>query len=780
MSIAKVCKFQLEKKEISYDCGETWNPTSTKRKIEGREPVERNSRDCGFQESRETVVSGYTCNGYDKYTQLVDIVSYDGGETWDVISGSSRLGTLVERFSSDCCQLRTVSATVCTELFRKANVDIQEASLDGETWIPTGRYTVLEYLDEYGVDCMNECCIKYLGIPIEGASGTSYFYYNMYKNDICSTVTSYDPTCNSATANTLVGINDAYTIVGCNEIGGSASPYTKYYYVNDCKNDSYFSISIPCTDYLEKIFISSGVTGTLISGGGPALTDIVGLGDSQITYIGERAFENRTSLTSVHIPKSLYCIDLGAFRGCTAMTSVTIDSRALRNLEESYQDLYYQQFANCTSLQTVTFPNDYYGVIYKQMFFGCTSLTAATLGNPSEIRYGAFDGCSSLTSIDLGDRVTSIGSYAFYGCTSLTDIYIGQTENILSYIGDNAFPSGCTIHVPCDVYSYWHQLYDIDQPELGIHIYYDTGCTTSYRWITSGTTCDCVNNNRCTLEIEQYSTDSGETWINTGNERQGAVTEYDCMECGYIPSDFALKVQYSNGNYMAATGGTNITSYIANMDSASANTCVSGAYTKCWVGSGVTSIGRAAFYNKTNITDIYIPNNVTSIDQGAFYGCSSLTSVTLPNSITIINEGTFCGCTSLSSITIPNGVTTIYGEDAPTPNYYHSGAFEGCSSLTSITIPDSVTLIDSRCFAYCSRLTTLTIGSGITTINRLAFLNCTSLTSVTVNATIPPTLGTYAFYGDSNFTIYVPSQSLEAYKSAWSDYASQIQAISNS
>lgn len=829
MSIAKVCKFQLEKKEISYDCGETWNPTSTKRKIEGREPVERNSRDCGFQESRETVVSGYTCNGYDKYTQLVDIVSYDGGETWDVISGSSRLGTLVERFSSDCCQLRTVSATVCTELFRKANVDIQEASLDGETWIPTGRYTVTQYLDEYNIDCMNEYEVKFLGVPTSGTTGASFFVYNMYKNDICDTVTSYDPTCNSATGNTLIGDGEGYVVIGCDSLGNTfcvtsrelndssmAGSFTedevrtiihmKYIFIADCANNPCIargndernllngSTYLPYAS-LEKIFISSGVTGTLTHNacwyGNPslglsALTEIVGLGDSQITYIDERMFEDCPNLRSVHLPRTLYCLDLGAFRGCTAMTSVTIDSRALRDLKESYQDLYYQQFANCTSLQTVTFPNDYYGVIYKQMFYDCPSLTAVTLGNPSEIRDRAFQGCSSLTSIDLGDRVTSIGSYAFAGCTSLADIYIGQTENILSHIGNNAFPSGCTVHVPCDAYPYWHQAYDIDHPELGVHIAYDTACTTTYRWVESGSTCDCVNNNRCALEIEQYSTDSGETWINTGNERQGAVTEYDCMECGYIPSDFVLKAQYSNGNYMAATGGTSITSYIANMNQASANTCVSGAYTKCWIGSGVTSIARGAFSNKTSITSIEIPNSVTSIDQGAFVGCSSLTSVTIPTGITIIRQGTFASCTSLSSITIPNGVTTIYGEGGPTPEYYHTGAFQGCSGLTSITIPDSVTYIGGWCFSGCRSLRSVTIGSGISTIERLAFLNCTGLTSITIMATTPPTLPTDGgggqFMNTNDCPIYVPPESVNAYKTAsgWSSYANRISSFYSS
>ena len=61
-----------------------------------------------------------------------------------------------------------------------------------------------------------------------------------------------------------------------------------------------------------------------------------------------------------------------------------------------------------------------------------------------------------------------------------------------------------------------------------------------------------------------------------------------------------------------------------------------------------------------------------------------------------------------------------------------------------------------------------------------AFRYCTSLTSVTVKSATPPTLGFGVFYnGSSNLVIYVPAESVDAYKSAsgWSTYADRIQAI---
>jgi hypothetical protein len=61
----------------------------------------------------------------------------------------------------------------------------------------------------------------------------------------------------------------------------------------------------------------------------------------------------------------------------------------------------------------------------------------------------------------------------------------------------------------------------------------------------------------------------------------------------------------------------------------------------------------------------------------------------------------------------------------------------------------------------------------------MAFAVCGSLISVTINATTPPTLGENVFWASSIQTIYVPAESVDAYKSAdkWSSYADLIQPI---
>lgn len=234
------------------------------------------------------------------------------------------------------------------------------------------------------------------------------------------------------------------------------------------------------------------------------------------------------------------------------------------------------------------------------------------------------------------------------------------------------------------------------------------------------------------------------------------------------------------------------------------------------LGNSIVSIGDGAFYGCSGLTSVSIPNSVTSIGHNAFAYCSGLTDINIPNSVTSIENDAFEGCTGLtavvwnakncadlssSSACFPNSVTsfTIGKEVERIPAYLCSNlsltsvtipnsvtnigdwAFSDCSGLTSMTIPNSVTSIGERAFSGCIGLNSVTIGNGITSIGSAAFMYCDGLTSVTCEATTPPTLGDPFVFNDTNdCPIYVPAESVDAYKTSfmgWSAYADRIQAI---
>ena len=175
-------------------------------------------------------------------------------------------------------------------------------------------------------------------------------------------------------------------------------------------------------------------------------------------------------------------------------------------------------------------------------------------------------------------------------------------------------------------------------------------------------------------------------------------------------------------------------------------------------------IGYNAFADN-QLTSVNIPNNVTNIGNGAFSN-NKLTSVTIPNSVTNISAGAFYD-NKLTSLNIPNSVTNI-GNKAFASN-----------QLTSVTIPNSVTNIGDKAFAD-NQLTSVTIPNSVTSIGQSAFYE-NKLISITILAVTPPIIEKH-YYSYSlnpfmkNTKIYVPAQSVNAYKTAegWKDYADKI------
>lgn len=89
-----VDKYQLIERQESYDYGNTWVTTSSSR----GSLIEANSPDCGYR--TQTVSTGYTCDGVDKYQLIENQESYDYGNTW--VTVSSTTGSLIAEYSPDC------------------------------------------------------------------------------------------------------------------------------------------------------------------------------------------------------------------------------------------------------------------------------------------------------------------------------------------------------------------------------------------------------------------------------------------------------------------------------------------------------------------------------------------------------------------------------------------------------------------------------------------------------------------------------------------------------
>lgn len=195
------------------------------------------------------------------------------------------------------------------------------------------------------------------------------------------------------------------------------------------------------------------------------------------------------------------------------------------------------------------------------------------------------------------------------------------------------------------------------------------------------------------------------------------------------------------------------------------------AIKKVYIPEAATTLN--SFTGCTNLEEFVVDDNaIYSFSYSANLSCLvNLKKVELNGILTSLTSSMFSGCTSLSEITLPSSLGEI-----------GSLCFSDCSSLSSITLPNKVASLPDLCFQKCSSLTSIAIPSGVTSVGTFCFYYCSKLETVTCNAITPPTLGSDAFANCTALTaIYVPAQSVDAYKNAtnWSKYAAKIQAISS-
>ena len=290
-----------------------------------------------------------------------------------------------------------------------------------------------------------------------------------------------------------------------------------------------------------------------------------------VTSIGDSAFCNCTSLTSVTIPNSVTSIGDGAFASCTSLTGIRVTEGnshyssdasgvlfnkdkttlvqcpgafAAYTIPDSVTSIGGSAFRGCSSLTSVTIP-DSVTSFGSDAFQGCTSLTSVTIPDSvTSIGGWAFYYCTSLTSVTIPDGVTSIGGWAFYNCTSLTSVTIPDS---VTSIGMSAFED-CTSLT--DVYyagseAQWKaiQISYGNDALLNANIHYNyVFHTHSYKDVVTAPTCTekgytthtCACGNSY---VDTYVDALGHAWDNgkvtkEPTETETGVKTFTCTRCG--------------------------------------------------------------------------------------------------------------------------------------------------------------------------------------------------------------------------------------------------------
>ncbi len=291
-------------------------------------------------------------------------------------------------------------------------------------------------------------------------------------------------------------------------------------------------------------------------------------GDSEytVTSIGDYAFYDCYSLSSVSIPNTVTTIGEWAFAYIRAMDSVT--------LPNSVTSIGRYAFQNSRLLTSVTIPSSV-TFIGRAAFFDCQRLTAVNItdleswcqidfegesANPLSYANHLYLNDEEVTSIEFPETVTSICNYAFYGCTGLTSVTI---PNSVSFIGRAAFK----------------QCLNITSVTIPNSI---TEISDSAFAFCNGMTSLTLPDTVTVIGKDSFYYCSGLTSLT-------------------IPTSVTI---IGDGAFGVCEGLTSLT-----------------------IPNSVTSIGVSAFANCSGLISLTIPNSVTSIQIEAFDDCENLVEV---------------------------------------------------------------------------------------------------------------------------------------------------------
>ncbi len=150
----------------------------------------------------------------------------------------------------------------------------------------------------------------------------------------------------------------------------------------------------------------------------------------RVVRIGNYAFKNHKDdpvygsddccVKSIKIPNSVTYIGDHAFENCTSLVCVTIPDGVTYIRKET--------FANCISLANITFPNSV-TCIGEKAFVDCDSLTTVIIpNNVTKIGRCAFQDCDSLRTITIPNSITEVGVDVLDGCANLQIVMVPDSK----------------------------------------------------------------------------------------------------------------------------------------------------------------------------------------------------------------------------------------------------------------------------------------------------------------------------------------------------------------
>lgn len=421
-------------------------------------------------------------------------------------------------------------------------------------------------------------------------------------------------------------------------------------------------------------------------------------------------------------------------------------------------------FHGCTNLLSIELPADI-NRIGTYAFYQCASLAIDIVAdNITEIGQQAFYQ-TAITSFS-SENVETIGSYAFSDCPNLREVRLGEG---CTYVGADSFARSKnlkTVIIGSNVATIMNYAFGNCSGLVEIVIHAITPPSLPY-------TNALTNTNNCPIYVPDGSVEAYKNALNWVNyaPRIYSLTDY---ALGAIIIEF---VDEQVKTICLANYDLNGDGKLQNIEAWTVT-----SFGKVFRGKPITSFRESArFINVTeyglnsfsdcaSLVEIDLSNAVSVVD-GAFASCSSLAWLGSLEKVHTLGNAAFRYCTSLAANVYMPMLSVLQGD--------YAFANSGVDLVTSLGI---ITSTQFQMFASCTSLRCAILPYTLEKLSKETFAACTAMQAIICNAITPPSVEHASALNNSNSCpIYVPSESVEAYKAAnmWSAVATRIRDVAD-
>lgn len=479
--------------------------------------------------------------------------------------------------------------------------------------------------------------------------------------------------------------------------------------------------------------------------------------------IGWRAFAKCSALQQIDLPEGLEIIGGQAFHRCASLKQCTIPASVNKMQIGEYVELpgdeddntFVSTFSKCDALDTIVILSKTIGeAAYLSQYFDWYIPNYVLGENIEKVGHNAFTGTVDLNSVQLSSSIKTICKAAFSGQYKLPEI---DLRNVTT-IEDSAFHWAIRLeHIT---------LHHVEAIGKGAFVYTplkELHLPACLKTIGEKAFSNCLSLQSITCEATEPPV-LGDQCFSYSQVKDIPV---------YVPAKSVTAYRKATGwkefnNYQVIQTplryefrDDNLTATVIKYEEGTpycGDVVIPSTVEHDGKTYAVTTIGRNAFFDCTELSSIAIPPTVQLIFPDAFWNCNNLQAVH------IADIGAWCTIAFSGDYN-----TTPYSQ----PLVYSNQLLLNDELITDLVLPDGTTLVNYCTFAENTALTSVTFPASVNTVQMGAFRGCRNIKTITCYASEVPFTNLYCFEDiDKTIPVYVPAASVEAYKTTgeWSEF----------